>query len=173
MLANLYHAPDASKDNSWGSATIGSSEAIMLAVLAMKKKWEAKRKQENKPFDNPNIVYGANVQVCWEKVRKQFWRLDPNRSSFYPCCESYFLKIGYQEVVLMQAGRYFDVEERMVKLTPEHFILTPEGAEKLCDENTIGEPQQPDNVQFGCRCFAHADNGLLQSPICYRHLNSH
>lgn len=103
MLANLYHAPDASKDNSWGSATIGSSEAIMLAVLAMKKKWEAKRKQENKPFDNPNIVYGANVQVCWEK-----------------------------------AGRYFDVEERMVKLTPEHFILTPEGAEKLCDENTIG-----------------------------------
>jgi len=28
----------------------------------------------------------------------------------------------------------------MVKLTPEHFVLTPEGAEKLCDVNTIGEP---------------------------------
>jgi len=40
---------------------------------------------------------------------------------------------------LLQAARYFDVEERMVKLTPEHFVLTPEGAEKLCDDNTIGE----------------------------------
>jgi len=39
-----------------------------LAVLAMKKKWEEKCKRENKPFDKPNIVYGANVQVCWEKV---------------------------------------------------------------------------------------------------------
>jgi len=103
MLASLWHAPNAGVDSSWGSATIGSSEAIMLAVLAMKKKWEEKCKRENKPFDKPNIVYGANVQVCWEK-----------------------------------AARYFDVEERMVKLTPEHFVLTPEGAEKLCDDNTIG-----------------------------------
>lgn len=70
MLANLYNAPGANKDNSWGSATIGSSEAIMLAVLAMKKKWQEKQKRENKPFDKPNMVYGGNVQVCWEKVRR-------------------------------------------------------------------------------------------------------
>lgn len=70
MLANLYHAPDASLENSYGSATIGSSEAIMLAGLAMKKKWEARRKKEGKPFDKPNLVMGANVQVCWEKLVK-------------------------------------------------------------------------------------------------------
>ena len=68
MMASLYHAPDASLSNSFGSASIGSSEAIMLAGLAMKKKWEARRKSEGKPYDKPNIVMGANVQVCWEKL---------------------------------------------------------------------------------------------------------
>lgn len=40
-------------------------------------------------------------------------------------------------VITMQC-RYFDIEERMVKLTEKHFVLTPEGAEALIDENTIG-----------------------------------
>ncbi len=44
-----------------------------LAVLAMKKKWEEKRKREGKPHDKPNIVYGANVQVCWEKASAIFF----------------------------------------------------------------------------------------------------
>lgn len=68
MLASLYHAPGASLSNSYGSASIGSSEAIMLAGLAMKKRWEARRKAEGKPIDKPNLVMGANVQVCWEKL---------------------------------------------------------------------------------------------------------
>ncbi len=29
----------------------------------------------------------------------------------------------------------------MVKLTEKHFVLTPEGAEPLIDENTIGATQ--------------------------------
>ena len=68
MMASLYHAPEASLKNSYGSASIGSSEAIMLAGLAMKKRWEARRKAEGKPYDKPNLVMGANVQVCWEKL---------------------------------------------------------------------------------------------------------
>jgi len=43
--------------------TVGSSEAIMLAGLAFKRKWKTKRKAEGKPYDKPNIVTGANVQV--------------------------------------------------------------------------------------------------------------
>ena len=34
--------------------------------------------------------------------------------------------------------RYFDVEERFVHLTKDCFILTPEKAIELVDENTIG-----------------------------------
>lgn len=42
----------------------------MLAVLAMKKRWQNKMKAAGKDIHNPgpNIVMGANVQVCWEKV---------------------------------------------------------------------------------------------------------
>ena len=77
MMANLYHAPDSSLDNAWGSATIGSSEAIMLAGLAMKKKWEARRKAEGKSIDKPNLVAGMNVQVCWEKFVRPPYSLNP------------------------------------------------------------------------------------------------
>lgn len=37
--------------------------------------------------------------------------------------------------------RYFDVEERFVHLTNDCFVLTPEKAIELVDENTIGRPQ--------------------------------
>jgi glutamate decarboxylase len=35
--------------------------------------------------------------------------------------------------------RYFDVEEKFVHLTNDCFVLTPEKAIELVDENTIGE----------------------------------
>lgn len=74
MLSNLFNAPGATLKTSVGSASIGSSEAIMLAGLAMKKSWEARRKAEGKPIDKPNLIMGANVQVCWEKlVRPAFF----------------------------------------------------------------------------------------------------
>jgi glutamate decarboxylase len=42
---------------------VGSSEAIMLAVLAMKRRWKARRVAQGKPFDKPNLVMGSNAQV--------------------------------------------------------------------------------------------------------------
>ena len=39
--------------------------------------------------------------------------------------------------------RYFDVEERFVHLTNDCFVLTPEKAIELVDENTIGKPSIP------------------------------
>jgi glutamate decarboxylase len=35
----------------------------MLAGLAFKRRWQNKMKAEGKPYDKPNIVTGANVQV--------------------------------------------------------------------------------------------------------------
>ncbi|KAJ4973833.1 hypothetical protein NE237_007007 [Protea cynaroides] len=72
MIANLFHAPVGDGETAVGVSTVGSSEAIMLAGLAFKRKWQNKRKAEGKPYDKPNIVTGANVQVCWEKFARYF-----------------------------------------------------------------------------------------------------
>jgi glutamate decarboxylase len=70
MLAHLFHAPQEAA--AVGCATVGSSEAIHLAGLAMKWRWRARRRAQGKTADRPNIVMGANVQVCWEKFARYF-----------------------------------------------------------------------------------------------------
>ncbi|CAA7395663.1 unnamed protein product [Spirodela intermedia] len=72
MIAHLFHAPIGEEEAAVGVGTVGSSEAIMLAGLAFKTKWQKKRKAQGKPFHSPNIVTGANVQVCWEKFARYF-----------------------------------------------------------------------------------------------------
>ncbi|KAK9443883.1 glutamate decarboxylase, partial [Metarhizium brunneum] len=69
MIGNLFHAP---KDTSIGTSSVGSSEAIMLAVLAMKRHWKLCREAEGKPTDKPNIIMSSAVQVCWEKAARYF-----------------------------------------------------------------------------------------------------
>jgi glutamate decarboxylase len=66
MLADLFHAEDR-EDKAVGTATIGSSEAIMLAGLALKFKWKKRMKKMGKSTEKPNLIMGYNVQVCWEK----------------------------------------------------------------------------------------------------------
>lgn len=62
-----------------GVSTIGSSEAIILSVLAAKRRWQNQRKKAGKSTDKPNIVMNAAVQVCWEKaaryleVEEKYW----------------------------------------------------------------------------------------------------
>ncbi|KAF8014580.1 hypothetical protein BT93_H0413 [Corymbia citriodora subsp. variegata] len=72
MIAHLFNAPMGNEETAIGVGTVGSSEAIMLAGLAMKRKWQKRRQAEGKPYDKPNIVTGANVQVCWEKFARYF-----------------------------------------------------------------------------------------------------
>ncbi|KAF3324606.1 glutamate decarboxylase-like protein [Carex littledalei] len=102
MIAHLFNAPIGTDETAMGVGTVGSSEAIMLAGLAFKRKWQNKRKAEGKPYDKPNIVTGANVQVCWEKF-----------------------------------ARYFEVELKEVKLKEGYYIMDPEKAVNMVDENTI------------------------------------
>ncbi|MBA3906064.1 MAG: glutamate decarboxylase, partial [Pseudonocardiales bacterium] len=70
MLARLWHAPDAA--TAPGTSTTGSSEACMLAGLALKRRWQHARRAAGKPTDRPNIVMGVNVQVCWDKFANYF-----------------------------------------------------------------------------------------------------
>ena len=73
MIGRLFNAPvDDEGAAAVGTSTVGSSEAIMLGVLAMKKRWQNKRKAEGKPWDKPNIVMSSAVQVCWEKAARYF-----------------------------------------------------------------------------------------------------
>ncbi|KAG9245599.1 glutamate decarboxylase-like protein [Calycina marina] len=73
MIGRLFNAPtDASDAQAVGTSTVGSSEAIMLGVLAMKKRWQNKRKAEGKDWSKPNIVMSSAVQVCWEKAARYF-----------------------------------------------------------------------------------------------------
>ncbi|KAG4420996.1 hypothetical protein IFR04_005865 [Cadophora malorum] len=73
MIGRLFNAPTSSEtDAPIGTSTVGSSEAIMLGVLAMKKRWQNARKAAGKPWDKPNIVMSSAVQVCWEKAARYF-----------------------------------------------------------------------------------------------------
>jgi glutamate decarboxylase len=73
MIARLFNIPTHEDDsNAMGTSTVGSSEAIMLATLAMKKSWVNKRKAEGKDYSRPNIVMNSAVQVCWEKAARYF-----------------------------------------------------------------------------------------------------
>jgi glutamate decarboxylase len=68
MLANLFHAPG----ETMGARTQGSSEAIMLGALAMKWKWRARQEAAKKGTDKPNLIFGGDVHVVWEKFCRYF-----------------------------------------------------------------------------------------------------
>ncbi|KAL9130323.1 MAG: hypothetical protein Q9217_001462 [Psora testacea] len=59
-------------ENAVGSATTGSSEAIHLGGLAMKRRWQERREKEGKDKSKPNILMGANAQVALEKFARYF-----------------------------------------------------------------------------------------------------
>lgn len=104
MIARLFNVPvEDSTKQAVGTSTVGSSEAIMLSTLAMKKRWQNQRKAAGKDYSNPNMVMNSAVQVCWEK-----------------------------------AARYFDIEERYSFCTDTRYVIDPEEAVSLVDENTIG-----------------------------------
>ena len=65
ILSRLWNSPD--HERAVGTSTLGSSEAAMLCGLALKWRWRARRREAGAATDRPNLVMGANVQVCWEK----------------------------------------------------------------------------------------------------------
>ena len=55
-----------------GTATTGSSEAIHLGGLAMKRRWQERREKQGKDKSKPNILMGTNAQVALEKFARYF-----------------------------------------------------------------------------------------------------
>jgi len=114
MLADLFNAPG----ETTGARTQGSSEAIMLGALSLKWKWRARMEAAGKATDRPNLVFGGDVHVVWEKF-----------------C------------------RYFDVEPRIVPLSPDRYTIGPGDVEGHIDENTIGVA-----AVLGTTFTGHADD---------------
>lgn len=88
MLARLWHAPR--PQDVRGCSTTGSSEAAMLGGLALKRRWQQRRRAQGKDTARPNLVMGANVQVCWKKfanyfeVEPRFVPMEPGRYHLTP-----------------------------------------------------------------------------------------
>jgi len=127
MIAHLFHAPG----ETTGARTQGSSEAIMLGALSLKWKWRARREAAGKPTDRPNLVFGGDVHVVWEKF-----------------C------------------RYFDVEPRIVPLSPGKYTIGPDDVEPHVDENTIAVA-----AVLGTTFTGHSDDirGINQLLIELKH----
>jgi glutamate decarboxylase len=111
MIACLWHAPPPpSGDDYCGSGTVGSTEACLLAGLALKFRWRKWYATRNSLSDSqvrailPNIVITTCYQAAWEK--------------FF---------------------RYFDVQPRFVKPTMlvDRSSIDPGGLAEAIDENTI------------------------------------
>ena len=74
MLSRLWNSPD--EVEATGTSTTGSSEAAMLAGMALKWRWRDRQSKAGKPTDKPNMVMGSNVQVCWDKFCR-YWEIEP------------------------------------------------------------------------------------------------
>lgn len=98
MVSRLFNAPE----TGIGTSAIGSSEAIMLAGMALKWKWRDRMKAKGKATDKPNLIMGSNVQVVWEKFCR-YWEVEPR-------------------YVPMEEGRYVIDEQGVLDLVDENTI---------------------------------------------------
>ncbi len=72
MLADLWSCPES--HDACGTSAIGSSEACMLAGMAMLRRWRNRRRDAALPTDRPNLVCGP-VQVVWHKFAR-YWDVE-------------------------------------------------------------------------------------------------
>jgi len=100
MLSRLWSSPDDAEAT--GTSTTGSSEAAMLGGMALKWRWRDGRRAKSLSTDTPNLVMGANVQVCWEKFCR-YWDVEPR-------------------LVPMEGDRYHLSADEAVKQCDEHTI---------------------------------------------------
>jgi glutamate decarboxylase len=70
MLHELFHGQGEPREP--GAACAGSSEAVMLGALAMKWRWKKAREAAGAAAARPNLVYGADVHVVWDKFCRYF-----------------------------------------------------------------------------------------------------
>ncbi|UOQ57292.1 glutamate decarboxylase [Leucobacter allii] len=100
IIADLWHAPD--PDAAPATSTVGSSEACMLAGIALKRRWQHRREAAGADTARPNLVMSSAVQVCWEKFCNYFE------------VEARFVPVSAEHPVLDGPGLADAVDERTI-----------------------------------------------------------
>ena len=113
MIADLWHCPRGPDFEEFGvvpgAGTVGSTEACLLAGLALKfrwRKWYAERhglSADEVLSVRPNLIISSCFQAAWEKLFK-----------------------------------YMDVEPKILKPSVDTFKLDPEAVREAIDEYTLG-----------------------------------
>ena len=113
MIADLWHCPQGEEFEEYGVAagagTVGSTEACLLAGLALKfrwREWYAQRqgkKVEDILNERPNLVISTCFQAAWEKLFK-----------------------------------YMDIEPKLIAPSVDSFKIDPEKVREAIDERTMG-----------------------------------
>lgn len=157
ILANLWGVQKGEK--AVGSPTTGSSEAIHLGGLAMKRRWQEKRRALGKDTLNPNIIMGANAQVALEKFARYFEveaRILPVSAKSKFCLDADLVRENIDEntigVFVILGSTYtghFEPVEEISKILDEY------------EEKTgVGIPIHVDAASGGFVCpFTHAGAG--------------
>ena len=150
MLADLWHAPEGG--NPVGTSTVGSSEAGMLAGLAAKFRWRARRAAAGLPADKPNLVCGP-VQVCWHKFAR-YWDVEIRE-------------------VPMTPGRYAMTAEDLASRVDENTILvvptlgvTFTGAYEPVAELSSALDRMQDDTGLDVDVHVDAASGGFVAPFC-------
>ena len=113
MLARLWNCPEPRDFDDYGvypgAGTVGSTEACLLAGLALKfrwRNWYARHKKlslEQVTGIRPNLIISTCFQAAWEKLFK-----------------------------------YMDIEPRLIQPSVNGFMLDPERVRQTIDEHTMG-----------------------------------
>ncbi|MCF6764686.1 pyridoxal-dependent decarboxylase [Thiotrichales bacterium 19S3-7] len=113
MIAHLWHCPKPDDFKTYGvyagACTVGSTEACLLAGLALKfrwRKWYAKRnnlKENDVLKERPNIVISTCYQAAWEKLIK-----------------------------------YMDIDCKLIQPSYKQFTINPDDIRNAIDDHTIG-----------------------------------
>jgi glutamate decarboxylase len=104
ILADLWNSPE--PHTTIGTSAIGSSEACMLAGLALKRRWEQRRRDAGASTDTPNIVFSSSVQVVWEKFAA-YWDVEPR-----------YVPITKERPYLTNEGMLEAVDEHTIGVVP-------------------------------------------------------
>src|SRR6476646_362300 len=150
MMADLWNAPEAA--NTVGTSAVGSSEACMLAGMAAKWRWRARRRAEGKPTDRPNMVCGP-VQVVWHKFAK-YWDIEMRE-------------------VPMSPGHYaMDVDDMLARVDENTIMVVPTFGVTYTGAYEMVEPLAAalDTLQAdtGLDIDIHVDgaSGAFLAPFC-------
>ncbi|MGI9471359.1 MAG: glutamate decarboxylase [Rubripirellula sp.] len=150
MLGDLWNSP--TEENTLGCSTNGSSEAAMLGGMAMKRRWEARRKAAGKPIDRPNLITGP-VQVCWHKFAR-YWDIELRE-------------------IPMEQDRLLMSPEEVIKRCDEHTIgVVPTlGVTFTCQYEpvkAVAEALDQFQTQTGLDIPIHVDaaSGGFLAPFC-------